>query len=115
MDAGSLVSDDVMIGIVRERLDAARCARAGSSSTDFRGRSSRPTALDGMVDGRGAAGRASTSWCPEDVLRAAAGGAADLQQVRRERRRRVDRRLRRPAAARWCSGSTTASRSCASG
>ena len=53
MEAGSLVSDDVMIGIVRERLDAARRGDAGSCSTGFRGRSSRPMALDRMVGGRG--------------------------------------------------------------
>ena len=41
MDRGELVSDDVMIGIVRERLDRPD-ARAGSSSTGFRGRSRRP-------------------------------------------------------------------------
>ena len=41
MDRGELVSDEVMIGIVRERLE--RPTRwAGSSSTGFRGRSRRP-------------------------------------------------------------------------
>ena len=42
MDRGELVSDDVMIGIVRERLDAAGRGAAGSSSTGFRGRCRRP-------------------------------------------------------------------------
>ena len=42
MDRGELVNDDVMIGVVRERLDRVRCARTGSSSTDFRAPWRRP-------------------------------------------------------------------------
>ena len=41
MDRGELVSDDVMIGIVRERLERPD-ALAGSCSTGFRGPSRRP-------------------------------------------------------------------------
>jgi adenylate kinase len=52
MEAGNLVGDDVMIGIVRERLDKddARCGFVldGFPRTVFQAR-----ALDHMVDGRG--------------------------------------------------------------
>ena len=52
MEAGNLVGDDVMIGIVRERLDRddARCGFVldGFPRTVFQAR-----ALDRMVDGRG--------------------------------------------------------------
>ena len=41
MDRGELVSDDVMIGIVQERLERDGRAATGSCSTGFRGRSRR--------------------------------------------------------------------------
>ena len=46
MDRGELVSDDVMIGIVTERLGRPDVA-PGSCSTGFRAPWRRPTALDG--------------------------------------------------------------------
>ena len=51
IDSGKLVGDDAMIDIVRERL-SARTPAQGSCWMVSRGRSSRPTALDGLV-GRG--------------------------------------------------------------
>ncbi|MEX2661173.1 MAG: adenylate kinase [Vicinamibacterales bacterium] len=52
MEAGNLVSDDVMIGIVRERLDRDD-ARRGFVLDGFPRTVVQATALDGMVDGRG--------------------------------------------------------------
>ena len=53
MDAGNLVGDDVMIGIVGERLDRPDARARASCSTASRARSAQATALDGMIDGRG--------------------------------------------------------------
>jgi adenylate kinase len=52
MEAGNLVSDDVMIGIVGERLDRED-ARPGFVLDGFPRTVVQATALDGMVDGRG--------------------------------------------------------------
>jgi adenylate kinase len=52
MEAGNLVSDDVMIGIVGERLDRED-ARRGFVLDGFPRTVVQATALDGMVDGRG--------------------------------------------------------------
>ena len=52
MEAGNLVSDDVMIGIVGERLDRDD-ARRGFVLDGFPRTVVQATALDGMVDGRG--------------------------------------------------------------
>jgi adenylate kinase len=52
MYAGGLVSDDVMIGIVGERLGRADAAR-GFVLDGFPRTVKQATALDGMVDGRG--------------------------------------------------------------
>ena len=52
MEAGNLVSDDVMIGIVRERLDRDD-ARRGFVLDGFPRTVVQATALDGMVEGRG--------------------------------------------------------------
>jgi adenylate kinase len=52
MEAGHLVGDDVMIGIVRERLDRDD-ARRGFVLDGFPRTVVQATALDGMVDGRG--------------------------------------------------------------
>jgi len=52
MEAGNLVGDDVMIGIVRERLDRDD-ARRGFVLDGFPRTVVQATALDGMVDGRG--------------------------------------------------------------
>jgi adenylate kinase len=52
MDAGNLVSDDVMIGIVRERLERAD-ARHGFVLDGFPRTVVQATALDQMVNGRG--------------------------------------------------------------
>jgi adenylate kinase len=52
MDAGNLLSDDVMIGIVGERLNRAD-ARGGFVLDGFPRTVGQATALDHMVDGRG--------------------------------------------------------------
>lgn len=52
MEAGNLVGDDVMIGIVQERLDRAD-ARRGFVLDGFPRTVVQATALDGMIDGRG--------------------------------------------------------------
>lgn len=52
MEAGNLVSDDVMIAIVRERLDRDD-ARGGFVLDGFPRTVVQATALDGMVEGRG--------------------------------------------------------------
>jgi adenylate kinase len=52
MEAGNLVSDDVMIGIVRERLDRDD-ARGGFVLDGFPRTVVQAAALDAMVDGRG--------------------------------------------------------------
>lgn len=52
MEAGNLVSDDVMIAIVRERLDRDD-ARDGFVLDGFPRTVVQATALDGMVEGRG--------------------------------------------------------------
>ena len=52
MEAGNLVGDEVMIGIVRERLDRDD-ARRGFVLDGFPRTVVQATALDGMVDGRG--------------------------------------------------------------
>jgi adenylate kinase len=52
MDAGNLVGDDVMIGIVQERLDRDD-ARRGFVLDGFPRTVVQATALDGMIDGRG--------------------------------------------------------------
>ena len=41
MDAGELVSDEIVVGIVAERIDAARLRATASSSTAFRAPSRR--------------------------------------------------------------------------
>ena len=107
--AASWSSDDVMIGIVARAAGRGRTRGAASCSTAFRARWRRPTALDGMMDGRG----------PLIVRRhrgagggagAAAGGAADLRATAASNAP-VERRRRGRAAqvrrARWCSGPTT--------
>ena len=52
MDAGNLLSDDVMIGIVRQRLEQPDAA-CGFVLDGFPRTVVQATALDGMVDGRG--------------------------------------------------------------
>ena len=106
MDAGDLVGDDVMIGIVRERLTAPTRA-AGSCSTGFRARWRRPRRSTGCIDGRGPLVVVDIV-VPEDVL------------VRRLAARRICGNcgvnaavewtvgLRRSAAARSCTRATTA-------
>ena len=42
MDRGELVSDDIIVALVKERILRRPTARAGSSSTAFRARSRRP-------------------------------------------------------------------------
>ena len=101
MDAGRLVSDDIVIGIVRERLaqpDARHGVRARRVS---RGRcvAGRGARRDGRR--RGAARGRGHRGARGDAGRAAEH-AADLQRVRDDGRRRARPRAR-SAAARSCS------------
>lgn len=66
MEAGNLVSDDVMIGIVRERLNRED-ARRGFVLDGFPRTVVQATALDVMVDGRGPL-CVLNIVVPEDVL-----------------------------------------------
>ena len=66
MDAGNLVGDDVMIGIVQERLDRED-ARRGFVLDGFPRTVVQATALDLMVDGRGPLVVLDIA-VPEDVL-----------------------------------------------
>ena len=105
MDAGELVGDDVMIGIVRERL-ARPDAKKGFVLDGFPRTVVQAGALDEMMANRGPLVVVDIV-VPEDVLRAAAGGATDLLGVRLERAGRVDdelwqmRRRAHAAHRRW--------------
>jgi adenylate kinase len=94
MDAGRLVSDDVMIGIVRERLERED-ARRGFILDGFPRTVDQATALDRMMDGRGAL-LVLDVVVPEDVL------------VRRLATRRICGRCGANAAVHW----TTACEKC---
>ena len=87
MEAGNLVGDDVMIGIVRERLDRED-ARRGFVLDGFPRTVVQATALDGMVDGRGPL-VVLDIVVPEDVL------------VRRLATRRICSRCGVNAAVEW--------------
>ena len=62
MDRGELVGDDVMIGIVRERLER-NDALDGFVLDGFPRTVAQASALDGIMSGPRSADRASTSWC----------------------------------------------------
>jgi adenylate kinase len=87
MEAGNLVSDDVMIGIVRERLDRDD-ARRGFVLDGFPRTVVQATALDAMVEGRGPLVVLDVV-VPEDVL------------VRRLAIRRICSRCGVNAAVEW--------------
>lgn len=87
MDAGNLVGDDVMIGIVRERLDR-RDARHGFVLDGFPRTVVQAGALDRMLDGRGPL-VVLDIVVPEDVL------------VRRLATRRICSRCGANAAVEW--------------
>jgi adenylate kinase len=89
MDAGRLVSDDVMIGIVGERLDRDD-ARRGFVLDGFPRTVDQATALDRMMDGRGPL-VVLDIVVPEDVL------------VRRLATRRICGRCGANAAVEWMS------------
>jgi len=89
MDAGRLVSDDVMIGIVGERLDRDD-ARSGFVLDGFPRTVDQATALDRMMDGRGPL-VVLDIVVPEDVL------------VRRLATRRICGRCGANAAVQWTS------------
>ncbi len=82
MDAGNLVGDDVMIGIVQERLDRDD-ARRGFVLDGFPRTVVQATALDLMVDGRGPL-VVLDIVVPEDVLAHPSRVAAHLRAVRVE-------------------------------
>ena len=87
MEAGNLVSDDVMIGIVQERLDRPD-ARVGFVLDGFPRTVVQASALDGMIDGRGAL-VVLDIVVPEDVL------------VRRLATRRICSKCGLNAAVEW--------------
>jgi adenylate kinase len=87
MEAGNLIGDDVMIGIVGERLDRED-ARRGFVLDGFPRTVVQATALDGMVDGRGPL-VVLDIVVPEDVL------------VRRLATRRICSRCGVNAAVEW--------------
>ena len=87
MDAGRLVSDDVMIGIVQERLDRDD-ARQGFVLDGFPRTVEQASALDRMVNGRGPLVVLDVV-VPEDVL------------VRRLATRRICGRCGSNAAVHW--------------
>jgi adenylate kinase len=89
MEAGNLVSDDVMIGIARERL-ARDDARRGFVLDGFPRTVVQATALDAMIDGRGPLLVVDIS-VPEDVL------------VRRLATRRICGKCGTNAAVEWTS------------
>ncbi len=89
MDAGRLVSDDVMIGIVGERLDRED-VRSGFVLDGFPRTVDQATALDRMMDGRGPL-VVLDIVVPEDVL------------VRRLATRRICGRCGANAAVQWTS------------
>ena len=100
MESGTLVGDDVMIGIVRERLDRED-ARRGFVLDGFPRTVVQAAALDAMVDGRGPL-VVLDIFVPEDVL------------VRRLATRRICSRCGVNAAVEWtgdcqkCGGSLIA-------
>lgn len=87
MEAGNLIGDDVMIGIVRERLDRDD-ARGGFVLDGFPRTVAQAAALDAMVDGRGPF-VVLDIVVPEDVL------------VRRLATRRICSRCGVNAAVEW--------------
>ena len=110
MDQGELVDDATMIAIVRDRLSRPD-TKAGSCWTGFRGRSARPQALDAVVEARGNGPLVIVDVAvpeAELVRRLATRRICCVVRRRRRIRRCRPTGLRRPAAASWCSGSTTA-------
>ena len=109
MDRGELVSDDVMIGIVRERLE--RAGRASGFVLDgFPRTVAQAEALDAIMDGRGPL-IVVDIVVPEAELVRRLRHAADLRRraaptptVGSAGRRRACAQVRR---ARWCSAPTT--------
>ena len=90
MDAGNLVSDDVMIGIV-QRAARSRRRRSGFVLDGFPRTVVQAAALDRMVDGRGPL-VVLDIVVPEDVLVRRLATRPHLQQVRDQRGGRVDGR-----------------------
>jgi len=87
MEAGSLIGDDIMIGIIRERLDRGD-ARGGFVLDGFPRTVVQATALDQMINGRGPLVVVDIV-VPEDVL------------VRRLAMRRICSKCGTNAAVEW--------------
>ena len=113
---GALVSDDVIVALVRERLAAADAAD-GYVLDGFPRTVAQAEALDGLLNGAPLA--VVEIRVPDDELVRRVRGRRICERAgRRCRRSTATRRWRRrarPAAGGWCSGPTTASRSCAIG
>ena len=113
MDRGELVSDDVMIGIVRERLERPD-ARDGFVLDGFPRTVAQAEALDGIMAGRDPL-IVVDIVVPEAELvrrlgtRMICDDCGANAPVRRRRRARAVRSVRR---AGWCSAPTTTRRSC---
>ena len=111
MDRGELVGDDVMIGIVRERLERED-ARGGFVLDGFPRTVAQASALDGIMAGRDPL-IVLDIVVPELELVRRLGGADDLRGLRHQRAGRARHGLpgvRRTAGAaprrqrsRWCS------------
>ena len=102
MDAGQLVGDDIMIGIVRERL-ARPDAAAGFVLDGFPRTVTQAEALDEMVDD-GTPIVVVNIEVPEETLVRAADRSRRICGVVRVERGAGDDGVRASAAARWCSG-----------
>ena len=113
MDAGRLVSDDVMIGIVAGAARPPGRPRSGFVLDGFPRTVEQASALDRMVNGRGPLVVLDVV-VPEDVLVQRLATRRICATLRIERHGALDRRRARSAAARWWRASTTATRSCAS-
>ena len=101
MDAGNLVGDDVMIGIVRERLERdGRAARVRARRVSADGRRRRRRSTGWWT----AAGRwsCSTSWCPRTCWCGAWRRAGSAASAASNAPVELDDGVRRSAAARWC-------------
>ena len=116
MDRGELVSDDVMIGIVRERLERAD-ALGGFVLDGFPRTVAQAAALDAIMDGRDPL-IVVDIVVPEAELVRRLGTrmiCEDCGTERAGRQHAPARAVRASAADGWCSAPTTTRRSCSSG
>ena len=106
MDAGELVGDDVMIGIVGERLKRPDTV-PGFVLDGFPRTMPQADALDAIMEGRGPLVVVDIV-VPEDVLLRRLAARRICGSLRRQRADRVDDDLRRVRRRAWCTAPTTA-------